>query len=819
MELLIYFLTLFAESLFASSLDRIVFDDTTTIESAIESCYKASIKELKNKKTDKNFLKFLFNNENIIESIFSYLFNEKATLDDLISKENTLSKKDISSFFKLLKSNLKNDPVLSNLYALRLSTDRIVDEINKVKKMSDLNRIDSLQLLTHIPSCSNKIIPRKKYFEKIDVFLSSNNIAYLQGDGGIGKSEIAKNYINLPDIKSKYSNICWLTYEENIINTLANQLKVIGIYNNKKSDRKNIFREYILLLNYKIDKGERILIVLDNFDVEYDQELTELLNTGIDLIITSRYLSEIYTPIKICPMQKKQLLKLFKNNCPTQKYYSKENEKIIYDIIHILQCHTLAVELIAKTIYNGNLNIVSVKENLTKGIDKITFSEQIKMIKDGKYINGKMYELILSIFSISMLNETEKNILINMSIFPLSGVEKEHIVKILSLPNMDQINSLIIKGWLKYDEQLDIVYVHTIIRDISFCELKVNPLCIDNTLTYLKSCLEHTDESFFKIQEYINIANSVVERISANEHNILMLNIYVSRALIYLGKYILARDLLKRTILCSNDILCTEEKLEIQYRGYLNIGFSYSKEYNIEKAIKNYFNAKEFLDKLSEIKTVNYGQLYNDIGMAYYRNQKNDDAMWWFKKAIKSIPHPLDSRNSKLVLAEIKNNFGALYYQIALDEKDENLQKKFFLTARYNYIDSLRYRKEILGKNNMLTLITYNNIGTLHFSQGRYDLALICFNDVYNCRKKLFRNKNHHEIAEVLYNIGVVLHKVDKKNEALAKFEEAINILSFDLLNQKELVITIVERVLDLFKEDKIIQNKYNKLLNQLKFD
>ena len=48
MELLIYFLTLFAESLFGSSLDRIVFDDTTTIESAIESCYKASIKELKN---------------------------------------------------------------------------------------------------------------------------------------------------------------------------------------------------------------------------------------------------------------------------------------------------------------------------------------------------------------------------------------------------------------------------------------------------------------------------------------------------------------------------------------------------------------------------------------------------------------------------------------------------------------------------------------------------------------------------------------------------------------------------------------------------
>ncbi len=819
MEVFLYILTLTLENLYGASLGELVFGyEGDSLSKSVKTCYTDSVASLKkrlkskNKELDKSSFKDFSKNEDNLRLIIDYLFNENVEFNNFTCEIDNIEKEDLNYFIDTLKTNFVNDPLISQLYALKISTDKIIDEIHK-SNSSNLQRIDDLRLLPLIPYSSDKILQRTDYFDKIDKAFEKSRISYLHGDGGIGKSEIAKSYINQKVRAKKFDCICWITYEDNLYKSIVNQLNILGYYRDKNKNEIDVFNEYLLILRNMVQNGNEILIVLDNFDVENDKHLISLINTGIKLIITSRNRTELFNIIEVLSMDESDLFKIFRTYCTSSKYYSNTSSiSLIYQIINLLQKHTLAVELIAKTIENGKLNLDDVVEKLKRGIDKLTYTEHINMLKDENLYQGKMYELILSIYSLSDLDDVEKAILINMSVFPLSGIKETYILDILGLKNNDKINSLILKGWLKYDSNLELIYVHTIIRDISFCEFQVSPSSIDNTITYLENLLDSTDEEFFQLQEYIDISLCVIVRIEKIDFIILNLKIKTAIALIYLGKYSQSREMFFEVIDDIDDVINISyiQQQELLYKCYLYIGFSYSKEYNKEDAIKNYELSQSFLDELKKYKSVSYRQLYNNIGMVYYRAKDNDNALKYYNKALNEVDQ--DTRADFLELAEVYNNLGALYDNIYLEGKNKNILKNIKLY----YVKSLRIRKKYLGRKNMLTLVTYNNLGTVLFREKKFNLSLLCLNGVYKYRKNLYLNQNHHEIAEVLYNIGYILFSIGKQEDADIKFNEAINILSIDIENQKSLIKEMLKTIIEMFSNNKAICNKYESILESI---
>ena len=151
----------------------------------------------------------------------------------------------------------------------------------------------------HIPMRNSKFIGRTDAFDTInDKFESSQNgitIQVLAGSGGVGKTELATEYIYNSIESNRYNAVLWINantlddINSSYIN-LANILKIDTMNLNSSAIRKIVNNK--LLLDFKASK---VLFILDNVANEYEirdylQELNNqwLFVTKVDILITTR---------------------------------------------------------------------------------------------------------------------------------------------------------------------------------------------------------------------------------------------------------------------------------------------------------------------------------------------------------------------------------------------------------------------------------------------------------------------------------------------------------------------------------------------------
>ncbi len=89
----------------------------------------------------------------------------------------------------------------------------------KSKKEAGTNLVLSDYLLdTRLPSVSHNFIGRENELKEMEELLKHERCVFLEGIGGIGKSELAKYYAN--HHKKEYSNVLYLRYNENLRRTI-----------------------------------------------------------------------------------------------------------------------------------------------------------------------------------------------------------------------------------------------------------------------------------------------------------------------------------------------------------------------------------------------------------------------------------------------------------------------------------------------------------------------------------------------------------------------------------------------------------------------
>ena len=258
----------------------------------------------------------------------------------------------------------------------------------------------------NMPVALETFTDRDDKIGKIGERLQKFGWTFISGIGGIGKTELAKEYVHRN--KEKYNTVCFLSYDGSLLSTIGIHLPVPGY----EPEDENI--EYLYNVKMKLLKSysEDTLIVIDNFDhtkdysgkyvsAIFDKKFSDVRSGKYHIIFTSRIRRD-----DGC-IELEKLEGVYQNEL-FFKYYTKEpsddDRQAINGILDIIGGHTLTLVLIAKTLFNGRrVSLRALLEKLSANL-KTDIPVNVTHEKDGEVRSGLMYTHIESIFDLEYYN-------------------------------------------------------------------------------------------------------------------------------------------------------------------------------------------------------------------------------------------------------------------------------------------------------------------------------------------------------------------------------------------------------------------------------
>lgn len=320
------------------------------------------------------------------------------------------------------------------------------------------------------------IIPKKVFCGRSDVlceinehFTKGERVLFLYGIGGIGKTQIAKQYIK--KYGDRYDTIVFATYNGSLQNLIIADApfalepeitRFTMADGNQESDA-----DFFLRKLSKIQKitDERTLIVIDNFDVDNDEGLKALTDGKYHLLITTRVdYSRFYQTIKIDSIASMDSLKeIFMQNYGG--YDVDEDDPKLSELIEFINRHTYTVELLAQHMENSGQTPEEMIEELKKrGIMSLT--EEVRSEDTKKHT---AYENLVKMFRLFSLTDEEKKILMYLSFMPIDGINVRSFRQWAHLDSTKLIRELENRSWII--KNTEGIALHPVIRDVIKCEI------------------------------------------------------------------------------------------------------------------------------------------------------------------------------------------------------------------------------------------------------------------------------------------------------------------------------------------------------------
>lgn len=612
--------------------------------------------------------------------------------------------------------------------------------------------------LKSTPIFSNpEFVGRENELNQIEEQLNQYDRVFLYGMGGIGKSEIAKVYAKKH--KSDYQTIIFATYEKSIMNTILND-KFFHIENfSRKLDSNGVEESNEEFFERKLQEiknqsSDKTLIIMDNFDTDNDPHLQTLLEGNYKIIFTTRNdLKALKLPIiHIQPIDnKEQLLQVFKNAYDI--FIKPEDLPIIEEIIEQVKGHTLAIQLIASVMKEVRIKPAKMLEDLK--------SQGIRPDMDGEVLYSfnnydSIYSCISLLFDLSVLTTQEKNILINLYFFPISGYGFEDFMELCQLESGKDINKLIKHSFITYDYISDTISLHPLIATIVKNELKPN-------LSNCHTLIENVANSYVwglpidEKEKFASIAYSIYNKFP---------DFTISEAKIYLAFSYFFRDI--------NDFETSEIIL-----------------FKVLEQIQNEDSKIE----------LNIATLYKDIEYLYYK--KYD-----FKKTEEYILKIIDiARNTddKELLIEGLQKLAALYI-----DKNEAKKAKTALDEAYSI-----YKDNSFSSNDLLYFM-FLYYAKIYYLLHDYDKALFYANSCYEPMEKNSETDTSSTSTSVSKILGQIYIELKDYNKAIENLKNSVEIRE-KYLNPKDIgLLRSKEALADAYMGNKEYE-KANAILTEIK--
>ena len=613
--------------------------------------------------------------------------------------------------------------------------DRVIEQIlGELDAEGLLKKVDSLKSvgtfkLESTPSVLPKTVfcGREEELARIKAsFDGGERILFLQGIGGIGKTELAKQYAKRN--KEQYDTIVYATYNSTIVELVSSQTSFrIQPFFPRQVMSDGTQESALSFFTRKLDlirdiTNERTLIIIDNFDVMDDEHFSDLVNANYRLLITTRCdYSRLYPTIKIEPLTMEQSIDVFMKNY--DGFYVKADDERLPELIDLVNRHTYTIELIAQHMEVSGQTVEEMIDVLKKqGI--LSLSEEIRS-SDG---SGIAYENLLRMFKVFNLNEEEERILQYLALMPLGGVDIRDFKKWLELGSLRAVKSLESRSWIVSDSD-GFIAIHPIIRDVVRHEL---PLKAADAIPFFNAFIETIREEkswHYPItvkNYYADIASEIIAVF--NEINEYTVELYRHTEVLFSFAVKPERSaLLAEDLYDYNLKICGEYDFTTGRCAFL-AGWTYLFNIQLPDAVKN--------------------------------------AHKWFTLSYKIFGGlQLNSGNEFAVYGHLLTHLARTHLIMFEESKDDALLSTAEKYAK-DAVDNAEKHLNVGTPFYPRLAVAYMQLAEVHIAAKKYDDALPLIDDAYKIMFSLF-GENDSDTLNVASRKSAVLYYLEKYSEAL----------------------------------------------------
>lgn len=330
---------------------------------------------------------------------------------------------------------------------------------------------------------------RQDIFAALDEAFDESHVVFLQGIGGIGKSEAAKHWALQKKKERLFDTVVFAQLNSenensNVQSLIADDTVFVISGAFRSRDEEETTEAYFQRKLAKIKQitDERTLVIIDNYDID-DPKLAELFTGPYRLLVTTRNKQAGYDfpLIPVAEIQEAEHLKdIFFKNLGDERDDIDREDPYIEKLFALVSNHTLSIEIIAKSLVNSS----DTPETLYQ---KIGDQEQHNLMRnvDGLVVRNfsekalTSYECIRRLFNLSRLEQDEdfeykSQVLVFLAAMPTRGIELSLFKKWSDSRIIRAKNSLVQKSWLRQDKAKGVAQIsmHPLIREIVWSELE-----------------------------------------------------------------------------------------------------------------------------------------------------------------------------------------------------------------------------------------------------------------------------------------------------------------------------------------------------------
>lgn len=406
--------------------------------------------------------------------LFYKLFGRKPNADDcrIYSKYNFATMRYASNMYqpklyRVLETFLRKTlsvAVVSRWHEMQ----QVIECLNELIELADT---EAVYLIDTFQYNSAYFVGRNEEINKIADILEQNQLVFLSGIGGIGKTEIAKQYANR--FHERYDSVTFAVFEQNLEMLVCDDISINKVSRDEDEADKEYFERKIDILRRVSSKND--LVIIDNFDVDSDEQLELLLSCPCKFIFTTRkdYRDYNFEQINVDKIQNfEEIKELFYTYNDIE--YDTDEIAAVEQFINMVDHHTMTVELIAKYLRNTKespINLIarfSEKEGVTN-----TDDVYVKQRKDRKLRSETVNNHLSVLFDVFGFDEDEREIISSLSFFEGIRIRKNKFIEICQVDGIkEKLENLIKNGWIEYNKNTDKVSLHQVIQDIIYTKLK-----------------------------------------------------------------------------------------------------------------------------------------------------------------------------------------------------------------------------------------------------------------------------------------------------------------------------------------------------------
>lgn len=451
--------------------------------------------------------------------------------------------------------------------------------------------------------------------------LCNHGKVFLQGIAGIGKSELAKAYAK--QFKKEYTNILYLTYTGDLKQDIVDMDFADDLPNDDDEERFRKHNRFLRTLK------EDTLLIIDNFNVTATQDglLSVVMKYRCRVLFTtrSRFNNYIFMTLEEIADTEAlvELMRCFYSDA--EKYHS-----ILEQIIHTVHSHTLAVEMSARLLETGIMEPMLLLNKLKEEKAGLDATDTIGITKDGKSQKATYYHHIHTLFSLYRLSDAETNIMRSISLLPVTGISGRLFANWMKLRDMNTVNDLIEKGFVKAMEG-HVIALHPMVQEVAVEELKPSVTSCRTLLDSLQQiCLRHGEEvSYYK--QLFQTIETVINLIDNNDMQFYLR--FLEDVFPYMENYHYYPGMV--LVLDTLSVLLKDVTVGSVSDRALLLSYQAAYEKKADKAIKMQKDAIAMIQEVTADNALLVSNLYANLGGMYRVNGKLELAKENMERAIR----------------------------------------------------------------------------------------------------------------------------------------------------------------------------------------